>query len=164
VCRCQKSPATRAGATPTAAAAEETSGHNHTLGARHGCLVPPCCRHRQRHQVCPSLPRSARGGVTAVSVRAWARGGYRATGSMRWFHARWRRASWARSASGHGEVARGRGAGGARSLGGCLHARAWAGKGGGGMVKPWWTSSLGSYRIVEIKAVRGRLPPWFCLR
>jgi hypothetical protein len=38
---------------PTAAVADETSGH--TLGARHGRLVPPYCRHRQRHRVCPSL-------------------------------------------------------------------------------------------------------------
>jgi hypothetical protein len=55
-CRCQKSPTTRpdrASATPTAAAADETSGH--TLGARHGRLVPPYCRHRQRHRVRPSL-------------------------------------------------------------------------------------------------------------
>jgi hypothetical protein len=54
------------------------------------------------------------------------------------------------SMRGHGEVARGRGAGGATSLGGCLHARAWAGEGGSGTVKPWWTPSLGSYKIVEI--------------
>jgi hypothetical protein len=55
-CRCQKLPTTRparASATPTAAAADETNGH--TLGARHGRLVPPYCRHRQLHRVRPSL-------------------------------------------------------------------------------------------------------------